>query len=332
MVKNTKKIAIQAVKILLSIAIITWLVQSGKLNFSALGRLLAPEYAFFAVLLMVANVTFASERWKVLVKSQGLNVKSWPLFKLTLIGNFFNFAMPGGVGGDVVKAYYFTRENPGTKVIAVTSVLMDRVLGLFAMILLALVVMCYDLDHILKIESLHNLFIFIAVLFVGFCVGLSVVFSSYLYDKGLLKRIIERMPLSAKFMKLYESMHLYGKSGNRIIATIILSLLSQGCAIAFLILVGSAAGFSTVPFKTFYLVAPLGFMATAIPISPAGVGVGQAAFYFLFNVYTGTETELGPTVITAYQVGMFVLSLWGAFFYLRRKEKLPDNQETQSLT
>ncbi|MNU01394.1 hypothetical protein D3C72_2447830 [compost metagenome] len=73
-------------------------------------------------------------------------------------------------------------------------------------------------------------------------------------------------------------------------------------------------------------------MATAIPISPAGVGVGQAAFYFLFNVYTGTETELGPTVITAYQVGMFVLSLWGAFFYLRRKEKLPDNQETQSLT
>jgi conserved hypothetical protein len=332
MVKNVKKIAIQGIKLLLSVAIITWLVQSGKLNFSALGRLLAPQYAFFAVILMLANIALASERWKVLIRSQGLNVKSWAVFKLTLIGSFFNFAMPGGVGGDVVKAYYFTRENPGTKVVAVTSVLMDRVLGLFAMILLALIVMCYDLEHILKIESLHNLFIFIVFLFVAFCVGLSVVFSSVLYDRGLLKRVIEKLPLSTKFMKLYESMHLYGKNGGRIISTIILSLLSQGCAIAFLILVGHAAGFGAIPFKTYYLVAPLGFMATAIPISPAGVGVGQAAFYFLFNLYTGTETELGPTVITAYQVGMFVLSLWGAFFYLRRKEKLPDNQETQSLT
>jgi uncharacterized protein (TIRG00374 family) len=326
MVKKTKKFAIQAIKILFSIAIITWLVQSGKLNFSALGKLLSPQYAPFAFLLILGNVFLASERWKMLIKSQGLPGKSWALFKLTLIGTFFNFAMPGGVGGDVVKAYYFTRENPGTKVVAVTSVLMDRVLGLFAMVLLALVVMFYDLDHILKIESLHNLFIFIAALFACFCVGLSVVFSTYLYDSGILKKLIAKLPLASKFLKLYESMHLYGKNGQRIIGTVILSLLSQGCAIAFLILVGHAAGFGAVPFKTYYLVAPLGFMATAIPISPAGVGVGQAAFYFLFNLYTGTESELGPTVITAYQVGMFVLSLWGAFFYLRRKEKLPETE------
>ncbi|MNL45250.1 hypothetical protein D3C87_1678810 [compost metagenome] len=114
-------------------------------------------------------------------------------------------------------------------------------------------------------------------------------------------------------------MHLYGNDKLRLSGVLTLSLLSQTCAILFLFLAATAAGFQEAPLKTFFLVAPLGFMATAIPISPAGIGVGQAAFYFLFNLYIGKETEVGPTAITAYQVGSFLVSLAGAFFYLRRK-------------
>jgi uncharacterized membrane protein YbhN (UPF0104 family) len=127
--------------------------------------------------------------------------------------------------------------------------------------------------------------------------------------------------LSDKILKAYESMHLYGKDLKRIAYVIILSLVGQACSVLFLVLVGNMAGFVEVSTKTYFLVAPIGFMATAIPISPAGVGVGQAAFYFLFNIYTGTTTELGPTCITAFQVGTFILSLTGAFYYLRRKDR-----------
>lgn len=330
-VKQAKNLIIQILKIGVSVAIIYWLVSSGKLNFSALKNLLSPGYASIALLLIVLNLYLAAERWRMLIKSQGLEARSWTTFKLSLIGGFFNFAMPGGVGGDVIKAYYFTREFPGTKVIAVTSVLMDRVLGLFAMVLLALVVMFYDLAHILTVPTLWTLFLVIVGLFVVFVVALSMVFSSYLYDSGLLKKLINKLPLSEKFMKLYESMHLYGKSGARIIGTILISLLSQFCAIAFLALAGQAAGFDDVHLKTYFLVAPLGFMATAIPISPAGVGVGQAAFYFLFNLYTGHSSELGPTTITAMQVGTFVVSLLGAFFYLRGKERI-DSHRLEEIT
>ena len=31
------------------------------------------------------------------------------------------------------------------------------------------------------------------------------------------------------------------------------------------------------------LIFPFGFLATVLPISPAGVGVGQMAFYYLFE-------------------------------------------------
>ncbi|KYG68128.1 TIGR00374 family protein [Bdellovibrio bacteriovorus] len=329
MVKHTKKLLVQSLKIAFSAAIIFWLIQSGKLNFSALKNLLTPWAAVTALSLVALNIFFASERWRILIRSQGLPARSWPVFKLTLIGAFFNFAMPGGVGGDVIKAYYFTRENPGSKVVAVTSVLMDRVLGLFAMILLALLVMFYDLNHIVQTPALLTLFYFICGLFVAFLIALSMIFSVKLYDSGAVKKGIAVLPLSEKFLKLYESMHLYGKDGKRFIAVILMSLVSQACSIAFLYLAGRMAGFDEVSARTYFLVAPLGFMATAIPISPAGVGVGQAAFYFLFNLYVGKQIELGPTVITAFQVGTFVISLSGAFFYLRRKDRVETKEIEQ---
>ncbi|WP_347358338.1 lysylphosphatidylglycerol synthase transmembrane domain-containing protein [Bdellovibrio sp.] len=322
MVKHTKKLLVQASKILFSAGIIYWLVQSGKLNFAALKNLLTPAAASVALLLVVLNLFLASERWRALIKSQGLQASPLKVFRLSLIGSFFNFAMPGGVGGDVIKAFYFTRENPGSKVVAVTSVLMDRVLGLFAMVLLALLVMVYDLNHILTVPTLTTLFWFILSLFFAFIVALALIFSQKIYDRSILKKIIHKLPLSEKFMKLYESMHLYGKDGKRFILVLFLSLMSQACSILFLILAGNAAGFTDIASKTYFLVAPLGYMATAIPISPAGVGVGQAAFYFLFNLYNGNTSEVGPTVITAFQVTTFVVSLSGAFFYLRIKERV----------
>lgn len=319
MVKKTKKIAAQVLKIAFAVGIIYWLVQSGKLNFTALKNLLTPGILLLSVGIISTNIFLASERWRVLVKSQGIPAKMWSSFKLTLIGQFFNFAMPGGVGGDVIKAYYFTREFPGTKVVAATSVLMDRVLGLYAMILLALVVMIYDINHVTHVSTLTTLFYFIIALFIVFTIALGLVFSSHVYKTQLLKRVIRKLPLAEKFMKIYESLHLYGNSYTRIAQVILISLIAQSTAILFLYMVGLVSGFSDIPAKTYFLVAPLGFMATAIPISPAGVGVGQAAFYFLFNVYTGQSSEVGPTTITAFQVSSFVVSLAGAFFYMRYK-------------
>lgn len=332
MSKATKKLLVQLIKILFSAGIIYWLVSSGKLNFSALKSLLSPTALAVASTLVLLNVFFASERWRILIRSQSVDAKAWPVFKLSLIGSFFNFAMPGGVGGDVVKAFYFTREYPDTKVTAVTSVLMDRILGLFAMTSLAFVVMIYDFKHISTNSTLMTLFWFILALIIGFIFGLSVIFSSLVFERKWLFKVIEKLPLSAKFEKLYRSMHLYGKEGHRFLLVIVASLLSQLCSILFLWLAGSMAGFTYIPATTYFLVAPLGFMATAIPISPAGVGVGQAAFYLLFNLYTSEPSEVGPTVITAFQVATFLLSLLGAVFYLRQKDKKQLSQINEAIS
>lgn len=322
--KKARNFIIQTLKIVFSVGLIYWLVQSGKLNFKALANLLQPQYLFPALLLVGANMFLTSERWRILLQTQSHHLPSWRTFKLTMIGIFFNFAVPGGVGGDLVKAFYFSKDHPESKMAAATSVLMDRVLGLYAMIIMALLAMLSDWTVVQTNKSLHVLWLAVLSLFIAATVGLGLVFSQKLYNRGSLKRRLQKLPLHSKTVRIYESLHLYGRSYKNLIASISISLLAQTFSILFMILAGHASGLGTeISLGTYFLVAPLGFMATAVPISPAGVGVGQAAFYFLFNIYTGHATDLGPTVITALQVAQFVFGLLGAFFYMQRKERVP---------
>ena len=314
---------IQILKVAFSAAIIYWLVSSGKLNFAAIGKIFTWQFLPLIFLLTLLNLFLASERWRYLLKTQKVDQGPWPAFKLTLIGTFFNFAMPGGVGGDVIKAYYFAKDAHGSRVVAVTSVLIDRVLGLYAMVLMALTVMLYDLNHVLAIPALHSLFVFICLLFTAFTAGFAIVFSRHIHEKAWLKNLLAKLPMSSKTLKLYDSLYLYGHNIKTLIFAVVVSLVAQTCSILLLVIVGTASGIY-VPIQTYFLVAPLGFMAIAIPISPAGVGIGQAAFYFLFNLYTGQKTDLGPTTITALQVVNFIFSLSGAFFYLQRKDRVKE--------
>ncbi|HEY8271512.1 MAG TPA: lysylphosphatidylglycerol synthase transmembrane domain-containing protein [Pseudobdellovibrionaceae bacterium] len=324
MQKKVKNILFQILKIVFSVGLIFWLVQSGKLNFKALTNLLHLKYVLPGFLLVAGSVYLTSERWRILLQTQSHHLPSWKTFKLTMIGVFFNFAVPGGVGGDIVKAFYFTKDYPESKMAAATSVLVDRVLGLYGLILMAFLAMLFDWKHVQADSSLHFLWIAIIALLFTASTAFALIFSQKIYDRGSFRRALEKLPFHEKTVRIYESVHLYGRNYKTLIGSIFISLLSQSFSILFMILAGHASGLGTeMPWSTYFLVAPLGFMATAIPISPAGVGVGQAAFYFLFNIYSGHATDLGPTVVTAYQVGQFLFGLLGAFFYMQRKEKAP---------
>jgi uncharacterized membrane protein YbhN (UPF0104 family) len=126
-----------------------------------------------------------------------------------------------------------------------------------------------------------------------------------------------------KLLSAYEAVHAYGKSLKVVYWSIALSLLSQMAVVITHIFVGKVTGF-IVPWEAYLFVLPLGFMVTAIPISPAGVGVGQMAFYFLFNLYLGQKSQVGPTLVTIFQVLQFLLSIFGAFYFIRRKGEIKE--------
>ena len=103
------------------------------------------------------------------------------------------------------------------------------------------------------------------------------------------------------------------------IVPFLLSLVSQallmglGVCLVFLL----DPGFS--PWMIF-LIFPFGFLATVLPISPAGLGVGQAAFYYLFAKVTGSG-DFGVLTITFVQAVQFLVALAGGFLFVAYRKK-----------
>ncbi len=321
MIKRHQPHLIQGLKALLAFALIYWLWSSGKIDFSSLKYFLAPQWAFLGLTLLGLNLFISSERWRILLRTQDRPTSSFSTYKLSMIGTFFNYAMPGGVGGDVVKAYYFHKDHPNSKVISLTSVLIDRILGLYAMLLMGSIVMVYDYSHVSNIPQLKSLFYLVTLLTTCATLGLFLIFSPQIHRGGFLQKMIQRLPQAERLQRLYDSFYKYGSSPKALLKVIFLSWVAQVFSILYLILAGTLSG-ATAPWSTYFLVAPLGFIAIGLPLTPAGIGIGQAAFYVLFNLYLGNVSTLGPTTITAFQVGQFAWGLGGALIYLRRRQPL----------
>jgi hypothetical protein len=76
------------------------------------------------------------------------------------------------------------------------------------------------------------------------------------------------------------------------------------------------------------VIAPLGFIVQAIPLSPGGVGVGEAAFAGLYKLAGRPETR-GVVARLSLRIAEWVLGLIGYIVYLRMKShhELPTVEE-----
>ena len=136
-----KKTAITIAKYLVALGIVgflIWQVLAGE--DSASFTQVWEDRASWSVLLLLASllvalaglsVTFV--RWYFLVRALDIEFKLKDAFRLGFIGYFSNFLSLGVVGGDAIKAIFISRERPDKKPEAVSSVVLDRIMGLYAL-------------------------------------------------------------------------------------------------------------------------------------------------------------------------------------------------------
>src|SRR5262249_17571208 len=75
----------------------------------------------------------------MLVRAQNLPFSLRDAFRLGLVGYFFNTFLPGSVGGDLLKAAFIAREQE-RRTVAVSTVLIDRGVGLWGLVALTALV------------------------------------------------------------------------------------------------------------------------------------------------------------------------------------------------
>ncbi|MDX1945616.1 MAG: lysylphosphatidylglycerol synthase domain-containing protein [Pirellulaceae bacterium] len=90
-----------------------------------------------ALPLCLGAVSLTILRWRLLLRTLGLEFSTHETLRAGFLGYLVNLMPFGLVGGDSLKAVMLIHRNPKRKTEAVATVVVDRVIGLYALLLLA---------------------------------------------------------------------------------------------------------------------------------------------------------------------------------------------------
>jgi uncharacterized protein (TIRG00374 family) len=314
-------------KIAVAVGLIWFLVQSGRLDPKDLWRLMTVQNVVLVLALTGLNLFVSAWRWVILLEGRGIKVSLSYGFSLYLIGTFFNFALPGSVGGDVVRGYYLVADHPGKRLESILSIFIDRILGLYSFFILTLVAVVWDFEFVGVHEHIRWVALLAFLIFVAMTLFFVIIFSHRLSHLFGLKFFEHRLPL---VHKLVTGFLLFGRDRKTIIYSILVSFLAQLISMALFYQIGLISGETDLTLKAILFVVPMGFLVTALPIAPAGIGVGQVAFNYLFQAYLQKPTSFGATAVTAIQLSSVCWAMVGAVLYLRRR-KPHDLEEIEAI-
>lgn len=321
-----KSIIRATLKFLFGFGLIAWMIINGMLDLSSLSILAKPAYFIISIILVFLVIIINNIRWTLLLKTKKFQLTSRQTFPLTLIGVFFNFALPSGVGGDVVKGYYLLKECSGRKTIAATTLLMDRLIGMYGMVLVSVTIIFMEYSIIRSSPELHILSIAVIGLFFLMSVFFAMAFSASIKNHSFINFLFNSVPGGSILQNIYDSIHSYRNNPIVLIQALTLSFFTQFVIIFFVWFFAGITEAPEVPFTVYLFIVPLGLISTALPITPAGVGVGQAALYYLYKLYTGIDSQIGPNAFTAFQIILLCWGLVGAYFYVTRKNSVSKEQ------
>jgi uncharacterized membrane protein YbhN (UPF0104 family) len=91
--------------------------------------------AGFVVLFIAVTITIV--RWWYLVRALEIDFSLPDALRIGFLGYLFNLAPAGIVGGDLLKAWMLAREKPGNRAKLLASVIVDRIVGLYVLLLVA---------------------------------------------------------------------------------------------------------------------------------------------------------------------------------------------------
>jgi len=249
-------------------------------------------------------------RWWLLLRARDMYVPLWKAFRLVMVGNFFNFCMPGTTGGDVVKAYYAAKGS-GRRAEAVMTVIVDRVCGLLGLLLLGGIVGLFMLGD----EQARSVTIYTWLICLSFAVGCVVYFSQRLRAMLGLDWVLAKLPAQQIFASIDEAAFAYRNHKRLVLGAVAMSMVLHIAFVSSTSMAGYALGLET-PIGVLLCVLPVTFLIGSIPIAPQGIGVMEVFAVTMLESSAAAPNQIIGMLIMIRLYQMFY-SLLGSVFLLK---------------
>lgn len=267
-----------------------------------------------ATVLMFLSVPFSAYKWKLLLQ---IHDARYPLATLTryyFVAGFFNNFLPSGIGGDGYRVYktFRTTRSPASAFIAV---IMERVTGL-----LALLVLAWISSIVIYADAGDTLSGAIALIG-GLSIALSIVAVACGRWTGLGRRLVEWLRGWHLVNVVLTQLEPYRSNTRPVLRVVMLSFLFHVHALAFYALLLFSVGGTSSVFELTVAVAATA-VASILPLSLNGLGIMDGAFVFMM-VHYGVGYEHALLTIVLWRAIVAVISAVGGIIYgLGRDERV----------
>jgi len=311
---RTRRLIWSSLRFATGIGLLIYLAKSGIIDLKTLDRLLDSwPISFAAVALMSVDVVMMSLRFCWLLEPHGLHLSLGKSLQLTSVSTLFTTFLPGSSGGVLAKLFYASKENDRRRAEIAMVVFLDRAVGLFSLLLLSLALVPIFPRLVWSVVELRFLVLITVVLAIAMAVGFAVILFNGSWAHRLLRRMLEFLPWKDLASRMIDAIGFYKGSMRALWAALAASVLANLSVVCVAALAYFGLAPSSFSFRVF-LVAPMGYIANSLPLTPGGLGVGEEAFNSLFRL---TGVGGGADALLSWRIWCLPISVLGFVFYLR---------------
>ncbi|HUP78545.1 MAG TPA: lysylphosphatidylglycerol synthase transmembrane domain-containing protein [Pirellula sp.] len=301
------------IKIAILIAIVAWLIYSfPQKNWDALVHqdknwfLLGQAF----LIILIAHL-FSYFRWQILVKSLGVSFSLLEAIRLGFLGTLLNLVSVGSVGGDVFKAIEAARKAEKKRAEVVTSVLVDRALGLLGLVIVAGIGLSIASTLSPRMRLIQGGAILLSV------VGLAVVFSIVLFGHRVPIMWINRIPVIGPALhRVCHACMIFQGRPRLVLELLGSSFMVHSCFTIACALISNSLYAETPTLAEHFMTIPPALAAATLPLTPGGVGVQEMAIDNLFRELPNLPAAFSGLIVASVFRGLVIcVTLVGAIYY-----------------
>lgn len=310
------------------IVVFALLIHFGALDLSKMQMMLLNWWSGAAAICFLTSVIISVFRWQILLCAVNIRLRISMVMRLSFIGYAFSTVIPGAVSGDMVKAYYLVKGSSDKKTEAVMTILLDRVVALFTMLVTGAAaigaVLALMPEHAQNADQMNILrplgyIITGGAIFVllGFMFGLN----KWLRQTQLAIWITTQAPAHRIIEKMYSTIYSFRNMKSRLGKAIVVSFIGQLPLVIGMYCIARAADETVLRFAYYFFLSPLSAILNTIPLGPGGLGSGEALVEVLFMLFGSRN---GAEITAVGHVIFIFFSIIGFTLYIRGKGEYAD--------